>query len=83
MESEKENLSYREGKHRLKSIRWMLFWIAAIQMLAILAFAMLESVFSLSFPAWIQMLIIELAAYLKAAVELYRADLDNLAAKRH
>lgn len=80
MEREKENLSYREGKHRLKSIRWMLFWIAAIQMLAILAFAMLESVFSLSFPAWIQMLIIELAAYL-FPITLYARENKILSAR--
>lgn len=64
MDREKGRLSYREGKHRLKSIRWMLFWIAAIQTLAIGVFSVLSEIFSVSPPFWIQMLIIELSAYL-------------------
>ncbi len=56
--------SYREGKRRLRSIRWMLFFIAAAAT-AITAFmSLLSSFFAAPPPPYLQILLIELFAYL-------------------
>ncbi len=59
-----KRLSYREGKHRLKSIRWMLFGIAAVQLVAWFIMTLVASFFSAPPPFWFQILVIELSAYL-------------------
>ncbi len=67
MESSTELLnrpSYREGKQRLRSIRWMLFWIAAIQTAVAIVISVVSSFFSVPPPFWVQMLLVELFAYL-------------------
>lgn len=63
-QSSQNRLSYREGKHRLRSIRWMLFFIVATQTLVTVAANMISSFFSNPPPVYLQMLIIELLAYL-------------------
>lgn len=68
MTSESENkiavFSYRAGKHRLKSIRRMLFFIAAAQTAVTAAAAFISSFISIEPPVYLQMLVIELLAYL-------------------
>ncbi len=61
---EKNIPSYREGKLRLRSIRWMLFWIAAVQSAVAIVVAVVASFFSVPPPFWVQMLLVELLAYL-------------------
>ncbi len=61
---EPEQFSYREAKHRLRSIRWMLFWIAAVQTGVTVVMALITSFFSVPPPFWLQILLIELLAYL-------------------
>lgn len=56
--------SYRAGKHRLKSIRRMLFFIAAAQTAVTAAAAFISSFISFEPPVYLQMLVIELLAYL-------------------
>ncbi|MBO5364789.1 MAG: CPBP family intramembrane metalloprotease [Clostridia bacterium] len=64
METEANRQSYREGKQRLRSVRWMLFWIAAVQTAVAMVVAVVASFFSVPPPFWVQMLLVELFAYL-------------------
>ncbi len=56
--------SYRDGKQRLRSIRWMLFWIVLIQSVVAMVVALVASFFSVPPPFWVQLLLVELFAYL-------------------
>ncbi len=72
--------SYREGKQRLRSIRWMLFWIAAIQSAVAMVVAVVASFFSVPPPFWVQLLLVELFAYL-LPLSLYARENRILTAK--
>lgn len=56
--------SYREGKHRLRSIRWMLFFVVATQTVVTVAANLIASFFTAPPPVYLQVLVIELLAYL-------------------
>ncbi len=77
---ERGRRSYREGKHRLRSIRWMLFWIVAVQTAVTGVIALISSFFSAPPPAWVQILLIELFAYL-VPLSLYARQNRLLTAK--
>ncbi len=72
--------SYREGKQRLRSVRWMLFWIAAVQTAVAIVVAVVASFFSVPPPFWVQMLLVELFAYL-LPLSLYARENRLLSAK--
>lgn len=55
--------SYREGKHRLKSIRKMLFFIVFVQTVVTAVAALVNSFLDNPAPVYLQLLIIELLAY--------------------
>lgn len=57
-------LSYRDGKQRLKSIRWMLFRITLIQSVVALLVNLVASFLPSDPPFWISLLLVELFAYL-------------------
>lgn len=61
---ETKRFSYREGKQRLRSVRWMLFSIAAVQTAVTALMAVISSFFAEPLPFYLQVLIIELLAYL-------------------
>ncbi len=77
---ERGRRSYREGKQRLRSIRWMLFWIAAVQTAVTALVAVVSSFFSVPPPSWLQILLIELFAYL-IPLSLYARENRILTAK--
>ena len=77
---ERGRRSYREGKHRLRSIRWMLFWIVAVQTAVTGVLALVSSFFSAPPPGWVQILLIELLAYL-IPLSLYARENRILTAK--
>ncbi|MBR5152205.1 MAG: CPBP family intramembrane metalloprotease [Clostridia bacterium] len=56
--------AYREGKHKLASIRWMLFFVVAVQTVVTLAVTVVSSFMETPPPVYLQMLLIELLAYL-------------------
>ncbi len=56
--------AYREGKHKLASIRWMLFFVVAVQTVVTLAVNLFSSFLETPPPVYLQMLLIELLAYL-------------------
>lgn len=56
--------SYRERKHRLRSVRRMLLAIAAVQLAVTAAVSTVTSFFDAPPPSWIPILLIELLAYL-------------------
>ena len=56
--------SYREGKHKLKSIHWMLFFVVVVQTVVTVAAGIISSFLPTSPPVYLQMLVIELLAYL-------------------
>lgn len=60
----KQISSYREGKHKLVSIRWMLFFVVAVQTAVTVVFAVVSSFFDPAPPVYLQLLGIELLAYL-------------------
>lgn len=55
---------YRETKHKLQSVRWMLFFVIAIQTAVTLLSNLISSFFPQSPPVYLQMLFIELFAYI-------------------
>ena len=55
--------SYREGKHRLKSIRKMLFFIVFVQTVVTAVAALVNSFLENPAPVYLQLLVIELLAY--------------------
>ena len=55
--------SYREGKHRLKSIRKMLFFIVFVQTVVTAVAALVNSFLEKPAPVYLQLLVIELLAY--------------------
>ncbi len=59
-----ETLSYRDGKYRLRSIRWMLFRITFIQSAVALLVNLVASFLPTDPPFWISLLLVELFAYL-------------------
>lgn len=73
-------MGYREEKQRLRSIRWMLFWIVAIQMAVSLLMALISSFLPEAPPFWAQMLPVELFAYL-LPLSLYARENRLLTAK--
>ena len=58
------DFSYRGGKHRLKSIRWMLFFIVAVQTAVTIVSNIIIGFMPAEPPVYLQMLVIELLAYL-------------------
>ena len=83
MEASTEELNrhtYREEKQRLRSIRWMLFWIVLIQSVVALVVALVASFFSVPPPFWVQLLLVELFAYL-LPLSLYARENRILTAK--
>ena len=69
----KRSAAYREGKHKLKSIRWMLFFVVAVQTLVTVAASLVSSFFEVPPPVYLEMLIIELFAYL-IPISLYAKE---------
>lgn len=63
-EQHTQQSSYREGKHRLRSIRWMLFFVVATQTVVTVAANLIASFFTVPPPVYLQVLVIELLAYL-------------------
>lgn len=57
-------LSYRDGKYKLKSIRWMLFRITFIQSAVAILVNLVASFLPTDPPFWIPLLLVELFAYL-------------------
>ncbi len=74
------DLSYREEKQRLRSIRWMLFWIVSVQSGVALIVSIVSSFFAVPPPFWIQLLLVELFAYL-LPLSLYARENRILTAK--
>lgn len=68
-----DKFSYRDGKHRLKSIRWMLFYIIAVQTVVTAGLSVIATFLPFDIPLYIQMLGIELLAYL-LPVSLYAKE---------
>lgn len=64
IEKNMHEFSYRDGKHRLKSIRWMLLFIAVMQTVIIAVTAFISDVISFDIPYYLQVFVIELFAYL-------------------
>ncbi len=60
----KTDPSYREGKHKLISIRWMLFFVVAVQTVVTGAVSLVSSFLETPPPFYLRMLLIELFAYL-------------------
>ena len=56
--------AYREGKHQLYSIRWMLFFVVIVQTAVTVAAKIAASFLPEPPPVYLQMLVIELFAYL-------------------
>lgn len=57
-------MNYRDGKYKLKSIRWMLFRITLIQTVVALLVNLVASFLPTDPPFWISLLLVELFAYL-------------------
>lgn len=68
-----DKLSYREGKHRLKSIRKMLLFIVVVQTAVTAAAAVINSFLENPAPVYLQLLVIELLAYL-LPISLYARE---------
>ncbi len=65
--------SYRAGKYRLKSIRWMLLFVVVVQTVVTTVAGVIASFFPVPPPVWLQMLVIELVAYL-VPLSLYTSE---------
>ncbi len=68
-----QSTSYREGKHKLKSIRWMLFFVVVVQTAVTMVAGLISSFFAVPPPVYLQMLVIELLAYL-LPISLYAKE---------
>lgn len=58
-----EARSYRDGKRRIRSIRWMLFLIVAVQLAVTAIFSVISSFLAAPLPLWLRLLVTELLAY--------------------
>jgi membrane protease YdiL (CAAX protease family) len=65
--------AYREGKHKLKSIRWMLFFVVMVQTVVTVIAGVIASFFAVPPPVYLQLLVIELLAYL-LPISLYAKE---------
>lgn len=72
--------SYREGKHKLASIRWMLFFVVVVQTAVTVVAGIISSFFAAEPPVYLQMLVIELLAYL-VPLSLYAKENRLLTAR--
>ena len=76
----KQISSYREGKHKLASIRWMLFFVVVVQTAVTVVAGIISSFFPADLPVYLQMLVIELLAYL-VPLSLYAKENRILSAR--
>ncbi len=72
--------SYREGKHKLAGIRWMLFFVVVVQTAVTVVAGIISSFFETEPPVYLQMLVIELIAYL-VPLSLYAKENRILTAR--
>lgn len=72
--------SYREGKHKLASIRWMLFFVVVVQTAVTAVAGIISSFFASDPPIYLQLLVIELIAYL-VPLSLYAKENRILTAR--